>query len=260
MQKPEELKIVLIGAGNLATNLGKALLHAGYRIAGVYSRTEESARTLAGLLDTSFTTSLSGLPNDADLYLVSLKDSVLEELLPQIVPGREHALFIHTSGSIPMQIWEGKATRYGVFYPLQTFSKQREVSFREIPLFLEASDKASYSLLEKLAGELSEKIYPATSGQRSYLHLSAVFACNFTNHMYAISEQILREHQLPFEVMLPLIDETARKVHHLPPVQAQTGPAVRYDRNIIDKHLELLADKPEIQEIYEKISKSIHNS
>lgn len=260
METPEKVTIVLVGAGNLATHLGKALVRAGYDILQVYSRTEDSARNLAGMLDAGYTTSAGRLVNDASLYIVSLKDSVVPELLPEITAGRERALFVHTSGSTPMDIWEGKAGRYGVLYPLQTFSKQRDVSFAEMPILLEASDQECYSVLETLAKKLSEKVLPATSEQRKYIHLSAVFACNFVNRMYAIGEKILREHGLPFELLLPLIDETARKVHELPPRLAQTGPAVRYDRNIIERHLELLSDHPGLREMYEQISKNIYNS
>lgn len=259
MKKPEELNIVLIGAGNLATSLGKALKDAGCRITQIYSRTEESASTLAGLINTDYTTSLPQIRRDADLYIVSLKDSALAYLSAQITNEKDQALFVHTAGSIPMDIWKGKTTHYGVFYPMQTFSKQREISFAEVPFFLEAEHKQDLNLLKALAYKISGKVYEATSEQRRYLHLSAVFACNFTNHMYAISEKLLKEHGLPFDVMLPLIDETARKVHQLSPHDAQTGPAVRYDLNIIEKQMELLSSEPRLQELYEKISKSIYN-
>lgn len=260
MKEPEKLKIVLVGAGNLATNLGKALKRAGYDLLQVYSHTEASARALAGVLDTECTTSLSRLNKDADLYMVSLKDSVLPGRIPEITAGCEHALFVHTSGSIPMEIWKDNAIRYGVFYPLQTFSKQREISFEKVPLLLEAVDQTCYSQLESVAIKLSGSVFPVNSEQRKYLHLSAVFTCNFVNRMYAIGQQISEEHGLPFDLLLPLIDETARKVHELPPAQAQTGPAVRYDRNIISKHLELLAEHPDFRELYEQISKNIYNS
>ena len=110
-------------------------------------------------------------------------------------------------------------------------------------------------MLKELAGKLSPKVYEATSEQRKYLHIAAVFACNFANHMYALSARILEKHHIPFEVMLSLIDETAKKVHELPPAKAQTGPAIRYDENVINRHLDLLADVPDMQELYEKISK-----
>mgnify|MGYP003169058865 CR=1 FL=1 len=241
----EDTPIVFLGAGNLATNLAKALYRKGFRIVQVYSRTEESARTLADEVE-------------AELYIISLKDAAFVELLPQITEGKQHALLVHTAGSIPMNIWEGYAERYGVFYPMQTFSKQRAVDFREVPFFIEAKRPEDVELLKAVAGTLSEKVYEADSEQRRSLHLAAVFTCNFTNHMYALAAELLEKYHLPFDVMLPLIDETARKVHELPPCDAQTGPAVRYDENVINKHLSMLEGTPALQEIYKLMSKSIH--
>ena len=157
-----------------------------------------------------------------------------------------------------MNIWEGKASRYGVFYPMQTFSKQREVDFRVVPFFIESNSSEDTELLKAIASVLSENVYEATSEQRRSLHLAAVFTCNFTNHMYALAAELLKMYDLPFNAMLPLIDETARKVHELEPKQAQTGPAVRYDENVINKHLEMLAGEPEMQELYRLVSESIH--
>ena len=198
---------------------------------------------------------------NARLYIVSLKDSAFSELLPAIVAGkRKDALLVHTAGSLPMSIWEGHTENYGVFYPMQTFSKQREVDFAEIPFFIEASAPSHVELLKAIAGALSERVYEADSEQRKNLHLAAVFTCNFTNHMYAIAAKLLEKYHLPFDVMLPLIDETARKVHELTPKNAQTGPAVRYDKNVIGNHLDMLADEPEMQKIYELISRNIHEN
>ena len=253
------INIVLIGAGNVATHLGRALKDAGYPILQVYSRTVASASALAVKLSTDYTVVVEDIRRDADLYIVALKDSALRELAATLVKGREQALFVHTAGSMPMDLWEGLTSQYGVLYPMQTFSKQREVDFSTVPFFIEASAPEQLELLRTVATRLSPKVYEVSSGQRKYLHIAAVFACNFANHMYAISSHILEKQGIPFEVMLPLVDETARKVHELPPVQAQTGPAVRYDENVISKHLEMLADEAPLQELYEKISKSIHN-
>lgn len=256
----EDTSIVFIGAGNLATNLAKALYYKGFRIVQVYSRTEESARNLAQAVEAAYTTDLSSVTGDARLYIVSLKDAAFVELLPQIVSGKKDALWVHTAGSIPMNIWEGQADRYGVFYPMQTFSKQRAVDFQDIPVFIESNSVEDTRFLKDIASALSERVYEATSEQRKSLHLAAVFTCNFTNHMYTLASDLLKKYQLPFEVMLPLIDETARKVHELEPRLAQTGPAIRYDENVINSHLQMLADEPEMQEIYELISKNIHRT
>jgi len=254
----QDTPIVFIGAGNLATNLAKALYRNGFRIVQVYSRTKESAQTLAQAVEAEYTTELSAVSKDARLYIVSLKDDAFVELLPEIVADKGDALLVHTAGSIPMSVWEGKASRYGVFYPMQTFSKQRAVDFHEIPFFVESNSPEDVELLKAIASVLSEKVYEATSEQRRSLHLAAVFTCNFANHMYALAAELLKKYDLPFSVMLPLIEETACKVHELEPRQAQTGPAVRYDENVINKHLEMLADEPEMQEIYRLMSRSIH--
>lgn len=254
----EDTSIVFVGAGNLATNLAKALYKKGFRIAQIFSRTSESAKELADQVEAEYTTDLSDLYLYARLYIVALKDDALQELLPQIVSGKEEALWVHTAGSVPMDIWQGHVSRYGVFYPMQTFSKQRTVDFSSIPIFIESSSAADTEFLKEVASTLSGNVYEATSEQRKSLHLAAVFTCNFTNHMYALAAELLRKYDLPFDVMLPLIDETARKVHEIAPKAAQTGPAMRYDEQVINGHLDMLQDEPDMREIYRMLSESIH--
>lgn len=254
----KDTPIVFIGAGNLAVNLATALHRQGFRIIQVYSRTEASAKFLAEKVNAEWITDLDSITNKALLYIVSLKDAAFVDLLPQIVKDKEHALLVHTAGSIPMSIWEDKVPRYGVLYPLQTFSKQREVDFSSIPFFIEANGTEDAELLKTIASALTDKVYEADSRQRESLHLAAVFACNFTNHMYVLAADLLKKYNLPFEVLLPLIDETANKVHELSPIQAQTGPAVRYDKNVINKHLNMLSDEQLMKTIYQTLSESIH--
>ena len=266
------MKIALIGAGNVATHLGQALAQAGHEILQVYSRTEASAKELAEKINSGvnenpgvnenstscgWTTQIQHITAAADLYLVMLKDSVLNNLLPELVKCNPSALFVHTAGSVPMNIWEELVPRYGVLYPMQTFSKARSVDFDQVHFFIEAHLPSDVSLLKDLAGAISSHVYEASSEQRKYLHLSAVFACNFSNHMYAICEKLLTEHGLPFSSMFPLIDETARKVHHLNPVDAQTGPAQRNDTNVMERQESLLQDHPETAELYRLISQHI---
>jgi predicted short-subunit dehydrogenase-like oxidoreductase (DUF2520 family) len=253
--------IIFVGAGNLATHLAKAFYQNGHRILQIYSRTESSARTLAEKVDADYTTDLRKLlTNDISLYVVSLTDSVFTELLPEMTTGREQALWVHTAGSLSIGVWENRVKRYGVLYPLQTFSKQREMDFRNVPFLIEAAHKEDLDYLKTIAGSLSSKVYEADSEQRKYLHLAAVFACNFVNRLYALSADLLEKCNLPFELLLPLIDETARKIHELPPEYAQTGPAVRQDKNIIDKHLSMLTGQPEVQEIYRLLSENIRTN
>ena len=255
----QQLSIVLIGAGNLATHLAKALYRSGNIIQQVYSRTEASAVSLAKEVEATPVTTFRNVTNDADLYIVALKDAVLEELIPVMVKGKEEALWVHTAGSIPMSVWEGHGlSRYGVFYPMQTFSKQREVCFSSIPVFVESNRSGDLELLKTVASSVSKSVYEADSEQRRSLHLAAVFCCNFTNHMYALAAELLEKYGLPFDTMKALIDETATKVHELPPYLAQTGPAVRNDVNVMNKHLQMLEGDAKMQAIYRLISDSIH--
>lgn len=251
------MKIVLIGAGNLVTHLGKALHAAGHDMVQVFSRTMQSAETLASLLDAEPLTDIAQVRDDADVYIFSVKDSALEQLISQLCGG-EKKVFLHTAGSMPMSVFRGKALHYGVLYPMQTFSKQREVDFSIIPCFIEANDEFALKQIEGLAGQISHRVFQLSSEDRKYLHLSAVFACNFANHCYAASQELLQQHGIPFDVMLPLIDETAAKVHGMTPKEAQTGPAVRYDENVIGKQIQLLENQPYFQKIYDCMSKSIH--
>ena len=252
------MKITLIGAGNLATNLGKALFNAGHEIIQVYSRTNASAEALASILHSQPIVDLSSLNPKTDIYIIAVKDSALRQILPAVCVANPKAVYAHTAGSIPISCFEGLARHYGVFYPMQTFSKSREVDFSVIPCFLEASDEKAADTLRKIAESVSREVTFLSSEQRRYMHLAAVFACNFTNYCYALAEKVLNMCDVPFKSLLPLIDETAAKVHELSPRQAQTGPAVRYDTNVIQAQAELLAADPTLKQLYEQISKSIH--
>lgn len=261
------MKTVIIGAGNVATHLSRALSAAGFQVCQVFSRTEKSASTLADALGCTWTVHVSEILSAASLYVFSVSDSALEELAREVYghlmsptscsshvgEGRD-ALFVHTSGNIPLSVLP--FTHSGVFYPMQTFSRSRAVDFSEVPLFVES--RTDENLLQDIAHKLSRNVTVLDSGQRARLHLAAVFANNFSNHMYHLCADILRDAGLPFSVMYPLIDETARKVHELSPHDAQTGPAVRYDRNVMNRHLNLIEDE-RMREIYKLLSDSIHD-
>lgn len=250
------MQIVLIGAGNLATQLAPALAAKGHRFLQVYSRTESSAQQLARVLDCEAVVQPEQIRPDADLYICALKDDALSQVLPRASFGR--GLLVHTAGSLSMQVLAEYTPNHGVFYPLQTFSKQIRVDFSRVPFFIEAAFPDGLEILRALALDLSEKVVPADSAQRKQLHLSAVFACNFVNYLYSIAEDLVNEKGIDFEYLLPLIEETARKVQTLTPVQAQTGPAVRFDRAVMDHHLNLLHEHPHWQCLYETLSKGIH--
>jgi predicted short-subunit dehydrogenase-like oxidoreductase (DUF2520 family) len=251
------MKIVFIGAGNLATNLAHELYSKGQSILQIYSRTEESAKTLSEAVCAEAITNVGQIETNADLYIFSVKDSALEELLAQMPP--TSGVWTHTAGSIPLNIFEKYHNDYGVVYPFQTFSKERKVDFSEIPVFIEANSDQNLHLLRDFVAQFSRKAFPLSSEKRKYIHLCGVFACNFVNHLYAVAGDILASQEIPFDVLLPLIDETARKVHELSPKEAQTGPAVRYDENVIAKHLSMLAGENEKQ-LYELLSKNIHET
>lgn len=249
--------ITLIGAGNVATHLGKALKGHGHEICQVYSRTAHSAGFLGDMLDAEPVTNSEAIVDGADLYLCALKDDAVETVLKSLT--LINPLMVHTSGSLPLAVLSAVSNRYGVLYPLQTFSKNRFVDLSFVPFFVEASDKSTRELLINLASHMSRSVHLLPSDDRAELHLAAVFACNFVNHLYDVAHDLLQRRNLPFEYLLPLIDETASKVHDFKPAEAQTGPAVRYDKHIIGKHLERLGEDQALASVYRCLSDSIFN-
>ncbi|SHF97423.1 NADP oxidoreductase coenzyme F420-dependent [Mariniphaga anaerophila] len=248
-------RFVFIGAGNLATRLSTRFQEKGFSIEQVYSRTEDSAKALADRLQTAYTTSPEDIISDADIYFVALKDSAFQEVLPKL--DIQNKLLVHCSGSMPLSSLEAYSENIGVIYPLQTFSKKREVNFSEIPVFVEANSPENEKKLLQVAGAISEKATVLDSENRMYLHLSAVFACNFVNHFYTIAGELLKSKNISFDVLHPLILETSQKVQAMEPAFAQTGPAVRFDKNVIAKHLNVLREFPEFGNLYEIVSESI---
>ncbi|MGN0187368.1 MAG: Rossmann-like and DUF2520 domain-containing protein [Paludibacteraceae bacterium] len=246
--------IVFVGAGNLATNLACAL-QAKHCIMQVFSRTEASAQQLAYKLGVPYTTRLADIRSDADLYIYALTD----EALPVVINNMPHTngIHVHTAGSMPMHIFADKQTNYGVFYPFQTFSKQKRVDFATIPIFIEANNSQTLDLLSNIAKTISQNVYFSSSEDRTYLHLSGVFANNFTNYFYSIAAELLAERRLPFEVLLPLINESVGKLATLSPFEAQTGPAVRGDHSVVSDHLHLLSDHPAWAHLYKTLSEAI---
>lgn len=253
--------IVVIGSGNVATHLSRALANNGMNIVQVYSRNIDHAAVLARKLGASYTDSLTNIASDADVYLFAVKDDVIASLASDVAGAMTGTpVFIHTSGSTPASVFQGVVARYGVLYPLQTFSVARDVDFRNVPCFVEGSDKETEDLVRSLAATVAERVVVMNSEQRRLMHLAAVWACNFVNHCYDVADELMRQCDLPFDLLLPLIDETASKVHELSPRQAQTGPGVRFDRRIIDKHIELMSSQPLRAEIYRRMSESIHEN
>lgn len=251
------MKIVMIGSGNLATQLSLALSDAGQHILQVFSKTEAHARELAGKLGCGYTADIDEIDGNADVYIISVKDDAISGIARKIGEKARNAIVVHTAGSIAMDVLKGKAQHYGVFYPMQTFSKNRRVDFKPIPCFLEASDEDTLNTIRQLAESVSENVVLADSAKRKKIHLAAVLACNFTNHCYRLAEKVLQEEQIDFNLFLPLIDETARKVSVLSPKQAQTGPMVRYDTGVMNMQIDLLNDE-RTKQLYRLMADSIH--
>jgi predicted short-subunit dehydrogenase-like oxidoreductase (DUF2520 family) len=245
------IRVVIIGSGNVAQHLIKAFAKSDIvEITQAFSRKKES---LTNLLDSSkITTNFDDLA-DADLYLISVSDNAIAEVSHRL--NIEKKLVVHTSGSIPITDLDDK-NRKGVFYPLQTFSKNKDVNFDTIPICLEAENNKDYKLLETVAKSISNQVFNINSNQRKALHVSAVFVNNFVNHLYKIGNDICNENNIPFEILQPLILETANKITLLSPNEAQTGPAKRNDTQTINTHLQFLTDENQKQ-IYKILTKSI---
>jgi len=248
-------RVTFIGAGNLATQLGKAFRQTGVEIVQVYSRTPESAGMLGTILKTAFTTKTEEIDLSADLVVVAVADDAIEQVLGKLDIRRN--LVVHTAGSVSLDVLKKYSDRCGVFYPLQTFSRLREVDFSDIPICLEGCSAAIVTELKELAGRITKSVYEIDSAGRRTLHLAAVFACNFVNHLYYVSDRLLGEQGLPFDLLKPLIRETASKIMDMGPYDAQTGPARRNDEVAMASHLQLLKDQPDRSETYRLLTTRI---
>lgn len=249
-----EKRVVVIGTGNVATHLTEALLSAGLPVAMLFSRTPRHAAEAGQRFQLPYTSDWSELPSDAGYYIYSVSDTALPEVLERkLAP---EAIHLHTAGSIGMDVFGATKPRHGVLYPLQTFSKNKALNFKDVPLFIEASSPEVLGELNQLASLLSTKVRTISTAQRRQLHLAAVYACNFVNHLYALSAELIRQEDIPFEVLLPLITETAAKVKEMAPMEAQTGPAVRNDKTVMRQQMEWIDDL-HIRELYRLLSESI---
>lgn len=249
-------RIVLIGSGNVAEALARSIPKSGMELVQVYARNAVRAREVAALAGAEWASEPERLV-DADLYLIAVSDRAVAEVAASL-PIPPDAVVAHTAGSVALDALPAKFARRGVFYPLQTFTRGREVDFSQVPLFLECSDESLYPRLEAFARRLSRTVVRADSARRAQVHLAGVFACNFANHMYALGERIVAEAGLDFEVLKPLVRETADKaLDTSTPCAAQTGPAQRNDAVTLRRHAGMLAGEPLTEKIYETISQSI---
>jgi predicted short-subunit dehydrogenase-like oxidoreductase (DUF2520 family) len=256
VQDPEHIqKVAIVGTGNVAWHLARAMHRAGVEITGVISRSKERAGNLASDVSALPIEDPSGLKELPDLFLLCVPDDALPGV-QETYAGRG-PLVAHTSGSTGMEVLSSAANETGVLYPLQTFTRGVQMTYQDIPFLVEGSDEKAASRLEQLAGRISGEVHLVSSVQRRQIHVAAVFACNFSNHMVAIADRLMRESGLAFDLLLPLVEETTRKLRNKTPLEAQTGPAARNDRSTMMHHLEALDHLPEEQEIYRMLSGNI---
>lgn len=245
------ISIVIIGSGNVAQHLIAAFLQSNeIELIQVFSRQKEKVLHL--LSPDKIVSDYSEI-KQANVYLIAVSDNAIAEVSAKLP--FENCLVVHTSGSMFMEILADK-NRRGVFYPLQTFTKNKAVDFSIIPICLEAENENDFATLKTVAQSISSVVESISSEQRKALHVAAVFVCNFVNHLYLMGQEICEEHHLPFELLQPLILETAEKITHLSPKEAQTGPAKRNDTTTINAHLQLMTDANK-KEIYQLLTKSI---
>ncbi|WP_294322850.1 DUF2520 domain-containing protein [uncultured Chryseobacterium sp.] len=243
------MQIVIIGSGNVAYHLARALVENKLLPVQIFGRNERELRYISEELNIPYST--KNLV-DSDVYLICVSDHAVEDVSKIIT--KKNCLVAHTSGSLPMEVLKGEY-RKASFYPLQTFSRSKVLDYSKIPFFIEAEDEKDISILYELAARVSKNVMESTYEKRKYIHLTAVFACNFVNHLFSRAKEISDSQEIPFDYFLPLIDETVQKIHEIEPKSAQTGPAVRNDRRILKLHEQLLTD--ESLEIYKTMNHSI---
>lgn len=248
-------KVVILGAGKVATALATCLHRVGITIEDIYCRRAETATELAEAVSARIVTDISEISATADLYIISVNDSAIESIaMCESLKGK---FMVHTAGSIAMSCIQPYSEQVGVFYPLQTFSIGRKVDMSVVPFCIEASSPECYDDLVDLARKVSNEVHAVSSEQRLQLHLAAVFANNFGNHMVTLAGKLLAKYNLPSEMLRPLVAETAAKLQTMTAAEAQTGPALRGDAKTIEKHIAMLEDNPLMQKIYTFASKSI---
>ena len=250
-------KVAIIGTGNLATHLARNVEKAGFRVSEVYGRNKSKAHAIANqLYDSNAVNDLDLSNSSATLFFLCISDSAIEEVANKIIIP-ENGILIHCSGATSIQAIAKNDAEYGVFYPIQTFSQKRKIAFEGLNICIEASNVATEDILEDLAKKMGAIPCFMSSDQRIVLHLSAVFACNFSNHFFRIAQELLQKEGLPFGLLQQLTQETINKSFELGPHQTQTGPAVREDYITMAEHEALLSQQPEWKELYLHISEDI---
>ncbi|AZA91650.1 Uncharacterized conserved protein [Chryseobacterium nakagawai] len=244
------MQIVIIGSGNVAYHMAKAFRLKGISLAQIFGRNEKELNKISEELNIPYSTEHL---EDADLYIICVSDNSVEEVSKLVI--KKDCLVAHTSGSLPKENLSGEY-RKASFYPLQTFSKSKELDYDKIPFFIEAEYEKDTKTLFELASRISKNVMESNHEKRKYIHLTAVFACNFVNHLFSRAKEISDSQEIPFNYFLPLIDETVQKIHEIDPKMAQTGPAVRNDLRVLELHEQLLQDEESLS-IYKTMNHSI---
>lgn len=253
----DHLRIVVVGTGNVATHLGDRIRAVGGAVTQVMGRNSHRVQALAKRWNCNGSLSFATLVVDADLYLVAVTDDAIAEVGEALAAVAPHGLAAHTSGATPGRIWQSYLPRHGVFYPLQTFSPDRRPDWRQVPICVDAAEALDRALLLQLARRMGGTAYEVNDDARAKLHVAAVFVNNFVNHCYYIGEQLCAANDLPFDLLRPLIQETAAKLRQANPASAQTGPARRNDQRTISRHLDYLQAHPNWEALYRQLTASI---
>lgn len=251
------MKIVIIGAGNVATVFGRLMIKAGHEMIQVVSRNIEHARSLAGELGCAFANAPGNLDNTADVYIVAMADAALNEIHETYFLGNK--LIVHTAGSVSKDVLKKTSFCYGVMYPLQSLRKENKELQQDIPLLIDGNSPEAMMMIENLALTMSTMVSRANDEQRLKLHVAAVIVSNFTNHLYTLAAAYCREERLDFKMLQPLIEGTAFRLRNHFPGDMQTGPAIRKDITTLDKHLRILSHHPALKKIYLRMTESIMN-
>jgi len=251
------MNVTIIGTGNVGQYLIRFFSKIENINLQICGRNSNVLHQFAVECECATVDSIKKIDTNADFTLLAVSDNAYKEVIEQMPNVK--GIVIHTAGSVPLAVFGAKFNRCGVMYPLQTFSATRKSDFKNIPFCVEASDTDTLNKIHKLSKKLSKDVRFMNSEQRKVIHLAAVFACNFTNHMYTVAAKILESQHIPFAVFQALITETAKKACEMNPVLAQTGPAMRNDQSTIKSHLEILESNADLQKLYSFVSESIAN-
>ena len=251
------MKIVIIGTGNTATVLGRKIQTSGHAVLQVVGRNETSTGELASELQCAGTTDPVNIDRNADLYIIAIADKALPAVHEWLQLDKK--MVVHTAASVSKDVLRNLSRNYGVLYPLQTLRKEQK-HLPEIPFLVDGNTADDLALVQDFAGTLSSQVLVADDATRLKMHVAAVFASNFTNHLYMLAEDFCKKERMEFSLLLPLIAETARRLEELSPRVSQTGPAIRNDNDTIQRHLQILKDHPSLKNIYEQLTGSINRS